>query len=321
MDVLDADGKRAPVECYPLLRALHGERVGSVELLLGPAGGPHREVICYSSQILAPDGELLGAVSALTDVSAERAILRTLAEERRKLTESQRLGQLGSFTFDPITNTFTHSDQLRRNWGLEPGDDVSAVANRLVHEDDRGLVQQHWERALAEGGHWEYHHRVVRPDGEVRHLRTNLEVSLAATGRAALVHGSQLDVTDLALATKAAQHASAFLDAVLTASPDYTFVTDLATGAVIYGSPGKDILGLSTARLEELGRDAAIALIHPDDQPLLRDTNTASADLADGQVLQLRYRGGTPTDSGIGCTDGSPRSVVTSPDASSRSSG
>lgn len=291
MDVLDADGKRAPVECYPLLRALHGERVGSVELLLGPAGGPHREVISYSSQILAPDGELLGAVSALTDVSAERAILRTLAEERRKLTESQRLGQLGSFTFDPITNTFTHSDQLRRNWGLEPGDDVSAVANRLVHEDDRGLVQQHWERALAEGGHWEYHHRVVRPDGEVRHLRTNLEVSLDATGRAALVHGSQLDVTDLALATKAAQHASAFLDAVLTASPDYTFVTDLATGAVIYGSPGKDILGLSTARLEELGRDAAIALIHPDDQPLLRDTNTASADLADGQVLQLRYRG------------------------------
>jgi PAS domain S-box-containing protein len=291
MDVLDSDRHRVPEDRYPLVRALQGEQVGSVELLLGPAGGPHREVISYSSQILGPAGELLGAVSALTDVSEERAISRALAEQRRKLTESQRLGQLGSFTFDPTTNTFTHSDQLRRNWGLEPDDDVAVVADTLVHSDDRELVQQQWERALAEGGHREYHHRIVRPDGEVRYLRTNLEVSLNAAGRAVMVHGSQLDVTDLTLAKQDAQRASVFLDAVLAASPDYTFVTDLATGAVIYGSPGKDILGLSTARLEGLGRDAALALIHRDDQPLLREINAASADLADGQVLQLRYRG------------------------------
>jgi PAS domain S-box-containing protein len=291
MDVLDSDGNRIPVERYPLLRALHGERVGAVELLLGPAGGPHREVISHSSQILAPDGQLLGAVSALTDVSAERAISRALAEERRTLTESQRLGLLGSFTFEPATNTFTGSDQLRRNWGLEPGDDLASVADELVHADDRKLVQQQWESALSEGGHREYLHRIVRPDEEVRYLRTNLEVSLDAGGRPAMVHGSQLDVTDLTLVKQEAQRASAFLDAVLAASPDYTFVTELDTGAVIYGSPSKDILGLSTACLEELGHDVASALVHHDDQPLLRDANAASADLADGQVLQLRYRG------------------------------
>lgn len=155
------------------------------------------------------DGELLGAVSALT--------------------ESQRLGQLGSFTFDPTTHAFTHSDQLRRNWGLEPDDDISVVADRLVHPDDRELVQEQWERALTEGGHREYLHRIVRPNGEVRYLRTNLEVSLDATGRAEMMHGSQLDVTDLTLAKQEAQRASAFLDAVLAASPDYTFVTDLAS--------------------------------------------------------------------------------------------
>jgi PAS domain S-box-containing protein len=94
----------------------------------------------------------------------------------------------------------------------------------------------------------------------------------------------------LADAQKAAQRAEAFLDAVLAATPDFTFVTQVATGAVIYVSRDLGILGISADQLDELGAEGAAALVHPEDQGRLFAINLAAADLEDGQVLQLHYR-------------------------------
>jgi PAS domain-containing protein len=179
IDVFDADGNQLAVEDYPLMRTLRGDGGTPVDVAVGPAGGPHREVLVRGSQITSPAGAVLGTVAALTDVTAERTASRALAEERGKL----------------------------------------------------------------------------------------------------------------AVAEKAAQRANAFLNAVLSASPDFTFVTDLATNAVIHSSSDKDVLCITGKQLEGLGPEAAATLIHPDDQLRLRAVSTAAADLDDGQVLQLRYRG------------------------------
>jgi diguanylate cyclase (GGDEF)-like protein/PAS domain S-box-containing protein len=95
----------------------------------------------------------------------------------------------------------------------------------------------------------------------------------------------------LAIAEKTALRTGAFLNAVLSATPDYIFVTDLATGASIYGSRDKDVLGLTGEQLEALGPEDSVALTHPDDQLRLAAVNSAAAGLVDGQVLQIRYRG------------------------------
>jgi PAS domain S-box-containing protein len=179
IDVFDLAGNRLGVDDYPLMRTLRGEDVSHVEVLVGPTGGPYREIVVRGTQLTGPDGNVLGAVAALTDVTVERTAARTLADERRKL----------------------------------------------------------------------------------------------------------------ALAEKSAQRANAFFDAVLTATPDYTFVTDLATGAMIYQSRDKDVLGITSEQLESFTPEALAALLHPNDQLRLLAVNTAAAELADGQVLQLRYRG------------------------------
>ena len=117
VDTLDMHGKRLAPQDYPLIRALRGEDVGTVELLLGPVGGPHREHLTHSAQIVGPDGVVLGAVSAVADISAERAATRGLIE-------AQRIGQLGSFSYDVASGTFTCSEQLLRNWGLPSDADL-----------------------------------------------------------------------------------------------------------------------------------------------------------------------------------------------------
>jgi diguanylate cyclase (GGDEF)-like protein/PAS domain S-box-containing protein len=277
---------------YPLIGTLRGESVASVEMLVGPAGGPHRDIVVRGRQIIGPDGAVLGAVAALTDVSAERAASRDLVDERRKLVEAQRLGQLGSFEYDFAAGTWSVSEQMCVLWGVEPEGFLPEMTIPLVVEEDLDVFAHSWRAASRTGGRHSYEYRIRRANDDAeRVIRSVIEVELDPDGAPVRARGAHLDVTELTLARQAAQRANAFFDAVLTATPDYTFVTDLATSSVIYGSRGKDILGITIAQLEALGPDAIATLIHPDDQHDVHAAYVDAAGLRDGELVQIRHRG------------------------------
>ena len=62
----------------PLLRALRGEPVRHVEIVIAPHGLPRRLVTCTGQRIHAPDGALLGAVVSMRDITARRAVDRVM---------------------------------------------------------------------------------------------------------------------------------------------------------------------------------------------------------------------------------------------------
>ena len=83
VDTLDMHGQRLAPQDYPLIRALRGEDVGSVELLLGPVGGPHREHLTHSARIVGPDGvptRVNPAVCALLGRPADQLIGQSWAD-------------------------------------------------------------------------------------------------------------------------------------------------------------------------------------------------------------------------------------------------
>jgi diguanylate cyclase (GGDEF)-like protein/PAS domain S-box-containing protein len=292
LDVLDMDGHLVSPEDFPLIRALRGDDVGVVEMLLGPVGGPHREFLTHSARIVCPDGVVLGAVAASTDVSAERAASRALAEERRRLTEAQRIGQLGSFEFDFVTGKWTCSEQLCVLWGVLFDDVVPETAQALVLEEDQEFAWDSWRTASRLGGRHSYEYRIRRAnDGVERVIRSVVEVELGADGQPLRGRGTHVDITDLRAAEKATKRANTFFDAVLSATPDYTYVMDLDTSVLVYGSRGNDVMGITVEALEALGPEGRAALIHPDDQVASRTASVGSRELEDGQVLELRYRG------------------------------
>ena len=286
------DGSLLSPHDYPLARALRGEAVDHLELRQGPTGSPGVDVLVRGRQMRDASGTVTGAVIAVTDVSAARRATRELAEERRSLAEAKRIGRLGSFTYVPQTGAFAASAHLRALWGLPEDGPVEVLAREATHPDDTARTAAAFAAALAEGGRHAWTFRVHRPsDGALRHLSCTVEVVHDEHGQPLTVTGTHQDITDLVEAEQRAVRASELFEAILSASPDYTFVTDLQTGAVVYGSPGKQVLGHSTEQLQTLGPGVIAALVHPEDQQRMRGTNIAAGALADGEVFQIRYRG------------------------------
>ena len=291
IDVFDTTGRALSADEYPLMRTLRGEDVSRVDVLVGPSAGPRREVVVRGSRIVGPDGELLGAVAALTDVTVERTALRALDEERHRLAEAQLLGQFGGFDHNLTTGEWTFSDQLCALWGVPAGDFTPDTFDTLIVEQDRESAARSWRDAAFRGGHHGYEFRFRRADdAALRVVRARIKVEIDDDEMPSHIRGTHVDITDLAAARYATERATAFSDAILAASPDDTLVTDLATGAIIYASPGRHLLGLSSDVLVETGSGALDALVHPHDLPRLQELRVAAADLGDGELSQLRYR-------------------------------
>ncbi len=102
--------------------------------------------------------------------------------------------------------------------------------------------------------------------------------------------GAVADVTDQVMAEAEVTQANAFQQAVIAASPDYTFISNIHTGTFVYGSRDRDLLGRTIDETESLGAGAIATIVHPDDHEALRTMNVEVAQLADGQVLEVRYR-------------------------------
>src|SRR5690606_13025702 len=109
-----------------------------------------------------------GVLDRTQSLETEAKLRRTLA----LLEEAQRLAQLGSWRFDPESGELEWSSEFRRIAGLpsEGPPSVELFLARVVPED-QPRFRTSYEQALAhpEGGQMDG--RLVRPGGEVRHVR------------------------------------------------------------------------------------------------------------------------------------------------------
>src|SRR4051812_46690461 len=81
-----------------------------------------------------------------------------------QLGEAQRLGRVGSWTWDNERQLAAASPELYRILGVSP-DRISLATEfeRFIHVDDRGAVRRHFEEALgSESAFWTCEFRIVR---------------------------------------------------------------------------------------------------------------------------------------------------------------
>jgi PAS domain S-box-containing protein len=117
-------------------------------------------------------GNPTGMLEANTDMTgrkrAEEAVRRA---QETYLTEAQQLSHTGSFGWNVATGEIFWSEESFRIFGYEPNLTPSIdMVLRRVHPDDLTAVRQTIDRAAADQQDFECEHRVLLPDGTVRHL-------------------------------------------------------------------------------------------------------------------------------------------------------
>jgi diguanylate cyclase (GGDEF)-like protein/PAS domain S-box-containing protein len=244
------------------------------------------------------DGTIVAGIGFALDVTEARRAEQSLREseerlrdERRRLRDAEAIGHSGSWEWDTVTDVISWSDGLFALHGLDRQtfDGGYEEAASRVHPDDREAV----DAAIASIRRDEptqFRYRIYRAsDRELRWFESR-GTAVMEDGKLVRMVGAVADITEQVQAEAKIAEANAFQQAVIAASPDYTFISDLQTGAFIYGSRDRDMLGRSTEETESLGSDVIASMVHPEDQPILRAMNEEASELADGQVLQARYR-------------------------------
>jgi PAS domain S-box-containing protein len=168
----------------------------------------------------------LRMVGFTSDVTRRKLIEEELRRSEAFLVEGQRLAKMGNFTWNLDRDEILWSDEMYRIFEFEPGLSMTLelIATR-VHPEDMPMLYEMVDRARRGVTDFEYEHRLLLPDGSVKHLQLVAHKSQDVHDRLEYI-GAVQDVTQRRLSEEAlsearselAQAAGALSLGVLTAS-------------------------------------------------------------------------------------------------------
>ncbi len=125
---------------------------------------------------------------------------RTAALRGREaqLAEAEAIANLGSWSWDLVSDRVVWSEELSRIHGTRPGACTSLIQwMDRVHPQDREAVSDALEATRSGGGPFEVSYRVVRPDGETRYVEGRGRLVAAEDGASPKLIGTARDVSEV----------------------------------------------------------------------------------------------------------------------------
>lgn len=180
--------------------------------------------------------------------SIRYAVLRKSAEDamvrnQRALSEAQRIARTGSWELDFGSNTMVWSDELCRIYGY-PAEPVPSDADLLsrFHPDDADALQELFRVSIAARGSFDVEHRIVRPNGEVRWLRSQARPEESGVTLSPRMYGTAQDITEQKIAADALTYQT--LHDALTGLPNRTLFQDRLEQALGKMARSETMLGV-----------------------------------------------------------------------------
>jgi diguanylate cyclase (GGDEF)-like protein/PAS domain S-box-containing protein len=207
----------------------------------------------------APDGGVTRIAVTMRDIRERRETERRIEESRRALGDLQRAGRVGTLEWFVDLREVNWSDEVYRIHGVDPGRfEVGREAIlSLVHPEDRETFREASDRAAEAFEPFDLRYRIVRADGEVRHLHLRAE-PIARSERGRRMTGTIQDVTELAIAEETARAAraelrrQALLDP-LTTLPNRMLFLDRLTVALAHAERASTGVAVIVVGLDRFG--------------------------------------------------------------------
>lgn len=170
-----------------------------------------------------------------------------LEQSHRRLLQAEEAAHVGHWRVDLMRQTIQWSDQAYRIHGLEPGTTMTIETSLACYvAEDSARVRETLERALASGSGFEFHGRIIRPDDEVRHVKSHGSIEMSRSGKPVGIFGTVQDVTQTVENARVLEAARSAAERVantdmLTGLPNrrhtLAFLEQAVAGARAHGGP------------------------------------------------------------------------------------
>lgn len=150
------------------------------------------------------EGEMRILIS-LSDMTQRKEAEDALRTSQLQLSEATELAHIVYWELDPVTEMIVLNDPFYAFFGTTAEQeggyvmDSAEYGRRFVHPDDLPLLKKATEeRHQCRGREFLYHieHRIVRRDGEVRHIVVRIRATMDEDGRLVRCYGTHQDITD-----------------------------------------------------------------------------------------------------------------------------
>jgi PAS domain S-box-containing protein len=144
---------------------------GGLEARLRRFDGEYRWFLFRAEPLRDESGSIVKWYGSSTDIEDRKRAERKWRRSEAKLVEAQRLSLTGSFGWNVSTGERYESKEFFRILGY---DDPRSVTMEMIlqraHPEDRAFVEQTIGRASRDGTDADYEHRLLMPDGSIKHV-------------------------------------------------------------------------------------------------------------------------------------------------------
>jgi PAS domain S-box-containing protein len=295
------------VSLQMILERVHPRDRSSAEMAIAAAA--RGEGIDLEYRLLMPEGRIkylhvvgktdrcesgIEVIGAVMDVTARKETEVELRRSKAHLTNAQRLSRTGSVGLEVNTNRMSWSEESARIYGYPPETEPTPdLILRRAHPDDVGLLKDVLERAAQGGNDFDFEHRLLMPDGSIKHIY-NLSHCLKDEAGNEEVVGAIMDITDRKAAEAKIREQEIEVRQMLDLAPQHVAVFGPAGERLYANRVELDYLGLG---LEEWQQTPGTffqpgSFIHPDDRErAARAYSDGARSSGSAYELELRGRG------------------------------
>ena len=191
---------------------------------------------------------IAGSIVTVILISNKRLKLSEskLQENAERLLRAQRIAKIGEWSQDIKTDVRVWSEPLYELFGIPKSISPSfETIIARIHPDDLDHVMEVRNRGYEAGTGYTYQSRIVRPNGEVRHVDSKCDFEFDDEGKAIRAFGTFQDITEQVLIETKLREATAAADAATQAKGDF-----LANMSHEIRTPMNAILGMTHLALK-----------------------------------------------------------------------
>ncbi|MEA3410687.1 MAG: EAL domain-containing protein [Pseudomonadota bacterium] len=144
------------------------------------------------------NGNLVAWDGVAQDISERVYLYEVACRNRDRLARAEQAAQVGNWEWNLVDGHVFWSDEVYLIFGLSPRsiEPDPDTFRRHLHPQDRERVRKAIKSALEGYGAYDARFRIVRPDGEVRHVHSQAKIVYDKGGDAAVMAGTLLDETE-----------------------------------------------------------------------------------------------------------------------------